>query len=508
MILPVSGHGPTWKEDGHGILVEDDGLDGYASLADPVAWLEDDDTGLYYRRATDNEVQSNGWFHSTYLVEVEEGIDGARGGASPWTMLVPIEDTATEAFSMNLTTSENQVSIEIVVGGSTRTQNISMHTYEGFQNASRKAARFKSSDAGGMYGRAIFNRTDDVNVTGEAFGHLSWWVIDDLLTVDGTTVNESAVVAILLSELETDYGLECAMLLSSDNDGGCGSGNEDPNPETQCSNGADDDDDEWTDYPDDPGCISEGDNDEADLPSDRTFIVMGEMKWCTVAGNDWDEAQDGIRDSIRAGFRGQRDTRVRLAETGWNVCWSHPNGINAARACDWGQSDPTDCWDQAAHAYTFFDARNRSEIYRDEAWDYLAHAKLHGDIPPTHVVQITHDGGMDGDTLCGIASFPDIWSGWDEDNSGPKPTGDSVAGRGISRANTGECPSLTPTHEVGHNFFAFHDHSNTPAWASGCQTVMGTGNGCRVNAFSDSNRKHIEECVDGNPTACPRVGTG
>lgn len=520
--MPVTVYSSSGSSSGEDrteqTAIRSDGLEGFDTLSDPGLWLKDDETELYYRRVTDNEVDSNGWFHSTYLVELEGGLEAVRSGHSDFTFIVPLSDDRVEVFDMRLVGSRDERSVEVSVGSPARSSVVTMRVYEGYQNGSERVAHLRGSNGGGLYGQALFNETDQ-DILGTVYGPESWWTVDDLLTVDGTTVNESAVVAVPLVELDGPYETICRYVLvtasSSIICGDDGDDGDDKNDDPTCGDGVDNDNDEWIDYPDDPGCDSTSDSSEYDAPVDRDILLMGEMKWCTGNANNWDEIQSDLRRDVQEGFRGDRDTRVKLGDPGWNLCQiarvDDEPSYNLAEECDEGETQSSDCTDEEGHDYIYYGARNESEIYRDNAWDYLTHFRQHNDsIPEVHVAQVIHDGLTDNETYCGLASFPDIWSGWDENISGPKPTGDNVAGSAPSSHQLGECPRdwWTHTHEVGHNFFAWHSDSAEPGWASPCDTVMSNNATCRVNAFSDANRRNVNRCIDDDRDACPREGTG
>lgn len=516
LLVSVTGHYPApkerWEEEPGGLKLESAGLDGFEDKEDPLVWLKHDLTGLYYRRVTDNEVESNGWVHSTYLIELEPGLDAVRQGSNSFAFIVPLNDSYVEVFDMRLVREDRMNFSE---GPGVEPEEWRMRTYEGYQNASQKVAHVIGGEHGGLYGEAVFNESD-LDILGTINGPEPRWVIDDLLTEDGTTVNESAVVAVPLSGPGPEYEqLTCIVLESLPARGmqstQCDDDDESEGTTPRCDDGEDNDGDEWTDYPEDPGCDSADDDDEWDSPTEREFHLMGEIKWCTGHGDgNWQSRISDIAFDIEDAFRGERDTRVDLVAS-HGFCWVHEDGHDMAVDCATGETAEDNCTWGDGHVYQYYNAENESVTYRDEAWNYSNHWQDHNDsIPDVHAIQVIHEGPLtyEGDgQICGLASFPDLGDQWDSNVSGPKPTGDSVAGNdGVN------CPTfwLTPSHEMGHNFNAWHgDNETAPTWGN-CPTLMfdNPPPNCREDAFSDDNRRNVNHCIDDHTDKCPRAGTG
>lgn len=275
----------------------------------------------------------------------------------------------------------------------------------------------------------------------------------------------------------TDYPADPGCSDSDDN-------SEAPNP--ACSDGVDNDSDRWTDYPNDPGCASLRDTNEFDSRFSSNFGLFGEMKWCTRFSTTWATLNDVPEGDINAGFDNNGGTRADLVPT-HHHCWTHTTLANA-EAC----ANDGGCTDGSGHDYPFNSCGRTASCYRDNAWADVTHARLHTTFSSLKIVQVLHDGTTTdaSGNLCGLSRFP--------------PGGDSVAIGPSTTAGTG-CREFTWTHEAGHSFDAIHGD----AVAVGtCHTVMrpSSESTCRVNYFSDANRKNINDCAV--LSTCPRSGTG
>lgn len=515
-----------------------------ADAADPTSWTTDP-SGAVYRAATLAERVANEWPPGAFLVRADAALRPQPGAASA-PAFVPLVDGDPALLELPLAAVKTGVTYATTfVDGETVARVPTFHVYESATDGGR--LRLVVDDLGAFSARGqlrgavvdligpepnrVVDPIDDgsghapdgtqtiavvltpaevaaqpsagpvetpavaledaVGPVGDAAGGLA-----ELGPTSHCNLTGVAAVDAVLHTLCILAGIQpqCSDGLNNDGDAwtdypsdpGCSSSDDNseaPNP--ACSDGIDNDSDRWTDYPNDPGCTSLRDTSESDSRFTNNFGLFGEMKWCTRFSSTWSTLNDQPESDINAGFDGNGGTRADLVST-FLQCWVHPSGLASAQAC----ANSGGCSDGSGHSYPYNSCGSTASCYRDNAWADVTHARLHNSFSGLKVVHVSHDGTMTSNTLCGLSRF--------------HPGGDSVALGPGTTAGTG-CKEFTWTHEVGHSFDAVHEDAVS---VGTCHTVMkpSAESTCRVNYFSDANRKNVNDCVV--LSSCPRSGTG